>query len=87
MDKGIKATLCVTCAFAVMFAAVTGCAVKFTHNDTDPAASGTTDNRAGDKTTDDPAPVVTDKLPDSYVVINTGGVMFPYFLEFNKDDI
>lgn len=27
MDKGIKATLCVTCAFAVMFGIVTGCSV------------------------------------------------------------
>ena len=40
MDKGIKATLCVTCAFAVMFGIVTGC--SFIRSNSTAASSGTT---------------------------------------------
>ena len=33
MDKGIKATLCTTCVFAVIFAAVTGCAARYSNSE------------------------------------------------------
>ncbi|MBR3277495.1 MAG: protease complex subunit PrcB family protein [Lachnospiraceae bacterium] len=68
MDKGIKATLCTTCAFAVMFAAVTGCAIKFTNNEAEQAASSaaaadSAADPATDKTAGDQSAAVTYKLP------------------------
>lgn len=76
MDKGTKVTLCATCAFAVIFAAVTGCAAKYsnvetiTSSDTDAGsavvrASETTKAPAADdsdSTSGSQAPV-TNRLP------------------------
>ena len=57
MDKGIKATLCVTCAFAVMFGIVTGCSVI--RSNSTAASSGTTaasaDATGTDTSADGPA--------------------------------
>lgn len=60
MDKGIKATLCTTCAFAVVFAAVTGCAAKFSNTETVTPADTDAAVRRASETTQAQAPDASD---------------------------
>ena len=60
MDKGIKATLCTTCAFAVIFAAVTGCTTAFSNAETVTPADTDTAVRRASETTQAPAPDASD---------------------------
>ena len=68
MDKGIKATLCTTLAFALMFGIATGCSavrsnIRTGSDEEDPASVTTAkDQAATDSSSSEPAPV-TNKLP------------------------
>ena len=67
MDKGIKATFCTTCAFAVIFAAVTGCAARYSNQETGMPSETGTDTAAmrASETTKAPAADASDAASGS----------------------